>query len=196
MGGNLGFRIVKDETDLKFQVYQPADRSTDVKLSVELGNLYGYEYESEVSTVNYAYVGGGGEGVARTVQEGGDSDDILTWGRIEEWVDRRDTTDSAELSQEISKTLAEGVGRTGLSVNPVDITGMTFLEDYDLGDRITYVVDGVASTEVVREARILLTPDGPQKTIPGIAPPGYADVLALFRRLRMAEARIADLERR
>ncbi|MFI9817569.1 siphovirus ReqiPepy6 Gp37-like family protein [Saccharothrix variisporea] len=195
-GGNLGFRVAKDTTDLLFQVYEPTDRTSDVMLSVELGNLYGYEYESEVSTVNYAYVGGGGEGTARTVQELGDTDDAITWGRIEQWVDRRDTTDADELTQELTKTLAEGVGRTGLSVNPVDIEGQTFLQDYDLGDRITYVVDGVASTEVVREARILLTPDGPQKTLPGIAPPGQAEVLALFRRLRMAEARIADLERR
>lgn len=195
-GGNVGFRVRQVGTGLRFQVYEPTDLTDSIKISTELGNLYGYKFEAEASAVNYAYVGGGGEGTARVVVENGDPAEVIDWGRIEQWVDRRDTTSTTELDQQITKTLAEGVGRSGLSLNPVDIAGMTFLQDYDLGSRVTYVVEGVESSEIVREARITLTPDGPQKTVPGLTSPGYRDVLRLFQRLRTAEARIADLERR
>lgn len=195
-GGNLGFRVRKSGTTLLFQVYQPVDRTGSVVLSNEMGNVYGYKAESEASEVNYLYLGGGGEGTSRTIKEGFDSDEVSTWGRIEAFQDRRDTTDDAELSQEITKTLAEGAGKAGLTINPVDIDDMTFLDDYDLGDRVTYVIDGVASTEVVREARITLTPEGPQQTVPGLSTPGRSDVLHLLSRLRLAEKRILDLERR
>lgn len=195
-GGNLGFRVTKSGTSLLFQVYEPTDRTSSVILSTELGNLFGYDYESEASEVNYVYLGGGGEGTARTVREGSDSAEVTSWGRIEAFQDRRDTTDTGELDQEITKTLTEGVGKTGLSINPVDIDGMVFLQDYNLGDLVTYVIDGEPNTQIVREARITLTPDGPQQTIPGLNTAGRNDVLRLLRRLRIAEARILDLERR
>lgn len=195
-GGNLGFRVRKSGTSLLFQVYQPTDHTDTVVLSTEMGNVYGYTYESEVSSANYLYVGGGGEGTARTIQEGSDSGDVIEWGRIEAFTDQRDTTSTTELSQEITKALAESAGKTGLTVNPVDIDGTQFLVDYTLGDRVTYVVDGVSSTEVIREVQVSLTPDGPQQTVPTLSSPGRSDVLRLFSRLRSAEARIQDLERR
>jgi hypothetical protein len=194
-GGGLGFRVRQVGAALQFQVYQPVDRSGTVQFSVDKGNLASYTYRAARSSVNYAYVGGGGEGTARTVREAQDSTEIAVWRRIERFVDRRDTTDTTELDQEAAKTLTEGKGETSVSVVPVDLPGSAYLTDYDLGDRVSAVVDDTI-TDVIREVKITLTPDGPQKVQPSIGTPGYQDVLKLFRSLQKINTRVTNLERR
>lgn len=194
-GGGLGFRVKQVSNALKFQVYQPVDRSATVQFSVDKGNLASYSYSAARSSANYIYVGGGGEGTARTIQEGQDSAEIVRWRRIEVFADRRDTTDAGELSQEISKRLEEGQGETSVSVIPIDLPGSAYLEDYDLGDTVSAVVDSTV-TDIIREVRVTLTPDGPQKVQPAIGTPGYRDVLRLFRSIQRLGSRVANLERR
>lgn len=204
--GGLGFRVIQVGAALEFQVYTPTDRSATVQFAVELGTLGGYRYSTEVSKVNYLYVGGGGEGTARTIKERGDTDEISTWGRIEDFADRRDTTVDAELAAEGDKRLAEGVGAKSLSMVPVDTAGQGFLTGYNLGDICTGIVDGVLIPDVIREVSIKLTPDGPTviapqigtPDAPAITPPGLQDspVPRIFRRLLAAEQRLRLLERR
>jgi hypothetical protein len=195
-GGGLGFRITRSGTDRVFTVYQPADLTSTVKFSIELGNLAGYEYESEAPSANYIVVGGGGEGTARTIREGQDPSSVVDWGRIEAFRDRRDTTATAELDQEITKQLEESAGRTGISITPVETEALRYLTDYTLGDKVTAVLDGEPVREVIREVRIKLTPDGPQQTLPDISSAGRPEVLRIFRLLRATDRRLTNLERR
>lgn len=195
-GGGLGFAVRSAGGARSFQVYQPVDLSSTVRFSVDLGNLAAYEYESEAPTANYIAVGGGGEGTARTIREGQDSASVVDWGRIEAFRDRRDTTDLGELDQEIAKVLGESAGAFGISITPVETDHLRYLDDYDLGDRVKAVLDGVPVTDLIREVRIKLSPEGPQQFRPAIGTPGRAEVLRIFRLLRVNDTRLSNLERR
>jgi hypothetical protein len=187
--------VQRDATGLQFVVYQPVDKTGSVRFAVELGNLSAYSYTAQAADTNYAFVGGGGEGTARTIREGQDSDEIISWGRVETFVDRRDTTSTTELDQAITQALAEGAGKTDLSITPIDRPGQTYLTHYDLGDKVTAVIGGAAVQELVREVRIVLSPES-QRIVPTIATPGRRDILAVFRRLARLESRMTNLERR
>lgn len=194
-GGGLGFRVRQVGTDLEFQVYQPTDKTSSVIFSEDLGNLAGFDYESTAPEADYIYVGGSGEGTARVVKEGQYSPDIATWGRIEKFADRRDTADDAELGQEITEQLDEHGERASLSVTAIDTQSMAYGTHYDLGDDVTILADGEIH-ERIREVRIDLTPDGPQKVRPVIGTPGRQDIFRLFRVFRGHEKRLTNLERR
>lgn len=198
-GGGLGFHLRRSGTTRVFTVYQPVDRTTTVRFSTGLGNLAGYEYQAEAPTANYLFCGGGGEGTARTVREGQVPESVVDWGRIEEFRDRRDTTDAGELDQEIAKTLDESAGRTGISITPIETARLRYLTDYTLGDKVTALLDDEPIKELIREVRIKLTPAGPQQTLPEISSPGspgIAEVMRIFRRLRAMDSRLTNLERR
>ncbi|MCP3805369.1 siphovirus ReqiPepy6 Gp37-like family protein [Allokutzneria sp. A3M-2-11 16] len=194
-GGGIGFRIRQSGSHLEFRCYQPADLTASVIFSEALGNLSAFDYESTAPEGNYLFVGGGGEGTARTVREGQDSASVATWGRIEKFIDRRDTTVTSELDQEIAKQLPEVGERAAFKATPVDTTGMSYGLHYDLGDEVTAIVDE-AITELIREVQITLTPEGPQRIQPIIGTPGNQDVFRLFRAYRLLNTRLINVERR
>ncbi len=170
-GGDLGFRIVQSGSDIEFQVYQPTDKTATIIFSEELGNLRAYEYSVEAAEANYFIAGGGGEGVARTFQEKGDSQSIVDWGRIEQFRDRRDTTDTDELIQTIDEELLSKAEKTNLSTTPINTDAIAFLTDYGLGDKVTVMVDGEAIQDVIREVKITLTRDKGEVVTPTIGTP-------------------------
>jgi hypothetical protein len=152
----LGFRINR----LAFEVYQPVDRSAQVKFSVALGNVAAFSYSDAAPDVNHVYVAGGGEGTARVIREATDSDSVTAWGRIERFRDRRDTTDTTELDQSGSEALTDGASKRGFSITPIETGSVRFSESYFLGDRVTVVADDVPLVDVVREVVINLNENG------------------------------------
>lgn len=195
-GGGIGFRIVQVDTSIEFQVYAPADRSAAVKFSEDLQNLAGYKFESTAPEATYVYAGGAGEGTARTFVEGAAGVDVATWGRIETFRDRRDTTGAAELQQSIAEELAEKAEAVSLSIDPVDTVQQRFGVHYGLGDRVTVMVEGVPVVEQIRQVRLSYDPDGPVTVVPQIGTPGRQDVLRLFRTVRRLGSRMTNIERR
>lgn len=139
-GGDIGFRIVQVGNNLEFQVYQPLDKTKEVFFSPLLGNLLDFEYTSNDPEANYVIVGGGGEGTARILLERGDSGSISKYGRIESFIDRRDTTDNAELLQAMAEELANKAEKTSLSISPIDTESLAFGRDYNLGDKVSIVL--------------------------------------------------------
>lgn len=197
-GGGLGFAIRKVATALEFYSYMPVDRSASVKFSEEIGNLTSYRYETTAPAVTYVFAGGGGEGTARTIAENQDPDGVVGWGRIEQFADRRDTTVTSELEQEITTKLAEGQEQLALDAVPVDTPSAAYGTHYSLGDKVTVVVDdgGTELAEVVREVKVSLTPAGPQQVSPVIGTPGRRDLLRVLGSVRDLTARVVNLERR
>lgn len=195
-GGNLGFQLRHTGSGIEFNVYMPADKSAAVKFSEELGNLSSYNYETTAPETNYAYVGGGGEGTARTIREGQDAVAVTRWGRFESFVDRRDTTDSAELAQSITEHLAENSEQVGLSATPIDTEGMAYIDEYNLGDRATFVIDEVPTVDIIREVKIELSPERSEKVTPVVSSAGVREVFRLFHHMRSLGRRISNLERR
>lgn len=197
-GGGLGFRIRQVDAELEFQTFVPVDHSTDVTLSEALGNLQGWEYVSESPEATYVFVGGQGEGTARTIIERPDSDAIIKWGRREVFADRRDTNVAAELQQAAIEYQADRSELVGLSVTPLDTVSCIYGKHYNLGDKVTIQLEGpaVPVTEIVREVDISLTPNGPQILKPVIGTPNSGLITRLFRKYRETQSRISNLERR
>lgn len=197
VGGGLGFRIVQSDLNLLFEVYEPEDRTRTAVFSEELGNLAGFSYQAEAAEANHVLAAGGGEGVARTFVEGADSASVVRYGRIETFKDQRQTTDTAELQQAVDEELAERAEQVGLSISPSDTDALQFGRDYNLGDRVTVVLDDTRIVDVLREVKIVLdgngetvtptvgTPEGPR---PGL-------VLGLFDQMRRLRTRVSGLER-
>ncbi len=195
-GGNLGFRIVKSGTDLVFQVYQPQDKTATVLFGDALGTLAEFEYEATAPTATYLYVGGGGEGTARVIREGPEPDEYSQWSRFEDFRDRRDTSDTTELDQEREKTLTEMASVTGLSITPIDKPDQKYRTHYNLGDRVTAVIDGQPIQELITEVKTILTPAGALYARPTIGSVNRSGVLGAFDRLRSLGSRLTNLERR
>lgn len=197
-GGDLGFRVVQSDSSIEFQVYDPEDLTGSVIFSPELGNLASYTYDERAPDANYVYVGGGGEGTARTFLEGGDSASISEWGRRRErFVDQRQTTDTTELGQKRDEELAVAAERTTLELAPIDTESIAFGTDYGLGDLVSAVLDGVVVEYVIREVRIELTADGAETVTPILGTPQAAvPQLSIFDRLRALGRRLTNVERR
>jgi hypothetical protein len=194
-GGQLGFRLRQVGAALQFEVYAPVDRSAAVKFSEDFGNLAGYSYESAAPDATYVYVGGGGEGTARTFLER-EGADRARWGRIELFRDRRDTVDTVELGQTADEELTSKAEAVSLTIAPVDTAGQRYGVDYGLGDRVTVVVDGVPVVERIRQVQLTYTPQGALQVRPQIGTPGRQDLLGLFRAFRGLRSRVTNIERR
>lgn len=198
-GGGLGFQVVQDGTDLVFSVYEPADRSASVELSDDVGNLGEFAYEVEAPTLNQAWVGGGGELTARTFVERTDSVSISEWGRVEGFVDQRQTTDTAELAAAGDEAIETGGEKVTYEIGAVDLSNLAFGVDYGLGDQITAVVDGVPVVQVIREVHVTVTAET-EEIVPVLGTPGAtgtADVVGdLFDRLKRLDRRVTNVERR
>lgn len=197
-GGDLGYRIVQVGETLAFQVRVPQDLTGTAVFSEELGNLAGYDFRSGRAATNYVYAGGGGEGAARLIVEGGDAVSLEADGRREAFLDRRDTEDVATLEQARDERLAEAVAPTALSLSPVDTDGVTFGVDYRLGDRVTVVVDEQRIQDVVREVLLDVTPERDAVFTPVVGTPGARDprVPQLFTMIARQARRVSNLERR
>lgn len=139
-GGGLGFRVVQNGNAMQFQVYQPTDKTTSVIFSPLLGNLIDFDYTETAPQANYVIAGGTGQGADRTTVESGDSTSIATYGRIEEFLDQRDTTDPTQLQQAIIAELSQKANQTNLSMTAMDTDGMAFVRDYNLGDKVTVIL--------------------------------------------------------
>jgi hypothetical protein len=194
-GGEIGFRMQHTGAALEFQAYQPADKSTSIRFSHDLGNLASAGYTTELPTTDHVYVGGQGEGTARTIVEVQDPTAVVTHGRFETFQDRRDTADTAELQQAGQEKLDEDKAEAGLSFTPVDSPAQEYRTDYDLGDRVTAYLDEVEVVELIREVTITIDEDG-TRVEPTIGTPGAGSLLRIFAALAEQNRRLSHVERR
>ena len=193
VGGDLGVRIVASGSGAEFQVYAPTDKTSSVVFSEELGNIVDFQYREDASEHNYVIVGGQGVGVARTFFESGDSGSIVKYGRQELFLDRRDTNDSTELYDAIATALDEGKRRVDIRLTPLQTGGIAYLTDYELGDDVTMVIDGVQIQERIREITIRLSGGGGEEIRPVLQSAGVRQV-SFLGRLSSVESRAQFLE--
>jgi hypothetical protein len=153
--GGFGIRVV----GLQFQVYQPVDKTNEVVYSREMNNLLRFSRNVQKPGGNYVYVGGGGEGTSRVIVEGGSNTSITRWGRIEAWRDQRNTSDTGELNQAITRYLIEQNDKE----QQIQFSALASLDQVGLGDIVSIVFDGVTYTETVRQ--ILIKTDGVSEEI-------------------------------
>lgn len=190
-GGDLGWRVrQKAGGGVEFQIYEPTDRSATAIFSRELGNLLTYQYSKDAPEANHIVIGGDGEGTARTFRQGSDSSSMAEWKRrIEQFRDRRDTTDTDVMDQTITEELASKATKIGLKLQPIDTDSVAFMDDYELGDTVTVQVKGVDIQEKVREIQLSYTPDGAEEIRPIVSTPGNYKIATTINALMIARIR-------
>jgi hypothetical protein len=139
-GGGLGFNVVQEGNSLVFKVYQPADKTKSAFFSPILGNISSFDYKNEDPTANLVIVGGSGEGTARILDWTPDNNSIVQYWRREVFVDKRDTTDSTELTNAMNEELTNQAEKNSFSFVPIDTPQLSFGKDYNLGDKVSIVI--------------------------------------------------------
>lgn len=199
--GGLGMTLLQQIAvggfPLQFDVYEPQDLSAAALFSPAFGTLSAFSYTQAAAEANYVIVGGGGEGTSRMFRESFDAASVALYGRIETFVDRRDTSDPDELDQAIAEALASKAQRTELQLTPIDTGGLAFGTDYGLGDKVSVILDGTTLSDIVRTLTITLSKDKGETVTPFVGSPALADqyVGVLFRKLSEAQSRLSLLER-
>lgn len=194
-GGGVGYQIRQQDTNLEFQCFAPRDLTSQVVFSEGNGSINSYEYEAESGTGNYIYVGGQGEGTARTIREGSDGNSIIRWGRIENFKDQRDTNVSAELLASIKEELAENSDTFTISFFPIELENQKYFEHYRLGDRVTVVIEDQYFQESISQVTCKL--DSTTLTTEVlVGSPNNTKDLDIFDRIRRQNRRLVNLERR
>jgi len=162
---NLGFTIEQVGSNLEFQVFEPVDRSSDIRLDIYNGLLTKTEYAYSRPRATHTIVAGGGDGADRLLvlhTNPGSIEAAAEWNRrIEVFTDKRGTNDVTALAQAGEELLlAEGKTIVSSSVSPSDDQTMRFGVDWNLGDKVAVVIDDIESSAVVTEVGIVVGADG------------------------------------
>lgn len=161
----LGFDIRQSGSTLVFEIFQPVDRSSDIRMDVDNLRLEKSEYGYQRPDVTRVIVAGQGQGGERTFLERSSTASVTAesaWGRrIEVFKDQRNTNDTTELQNAGDELLATG-GKTveGIKVTPSDDQTMRFGRDWGLGDKVTVVVGSTQIAQIVTEVAIVITENG------------------------------------
>lgn len=161
----LGFDIKQQDYDLVFSVYQPVDRSLEIRMDIANNTLSKTSYGYAAPGVTRAIVAGQGQAEDRTFVEVTTTDSTSAqalWARrIENFIDQRNTDVAEELTQAGLERLAEaGNTITSVDVVPSSDTTMRPFVDWNLGDRVGVVIGGQEVAAVVTQIAVTIESDG------------------------------------
>jgi hypothetical protein len=197
----LGFTIEQVEDELQFQVYEPTDRSLNVRLDLFNGRLTKTEYAYSQPKITRTIVGGQGDGVDRVFIEATSADSIeaeKAWGRrIEGFTDARSSATTEELQQAGDEALAkDGKSIVSVSISPTDDSTMLFGKDWNLGDKVSVVVGSMELVSVVTEVGLLIGADG-VRIGATVGEPATLDYeTQIITKQKIQAQRVSQLERR
>lgn len=199
--GGLGFYLRQSDVvsgQIEFGIYAPPDRSADAKFGIDLGTVSNYEDIESAPEANHVYVmGGDGFGTNRTIIAEQDDASIGEWGRvISTVIDRRGTTDLAELNQQAAEAIAGVSTLRRTRVVPFEVPSLQFGIDYDLGTLVTVVTRAGEVVDLIREVEIDLDPEqgATVRPIVGQGDGGDADE-RMATITRTIQNRLSNLER-
>lgn len=190
--GDIKFRCIQGSTQSApvFTVSARTDQSSRVSFSIVSRNLADYQLDQIAPDGNYVICGGGGLTTSRTFSYDGDGTSIADNGRIESFLDRRDSTDTTQLAQAVAGELTAKAEKTSFSMDIINTGTLKYGVDYSLGDTVEVVSNaGVTITDVVREVRFTYKPNQPESIQPVVGSPSAADP-----RTSSATARLIELE--
>jgi microcystin-dependent protein len=161
LGSDLLFDVVQVADGREFRVSAPQDVSSLVRWDIANNQLSKSKYGYSAPGVTRVFVAGQGEGTERTIVEVTTPASLLSeaiWGRIERFVDQRNTDDISELTQAGLEVLAtEGTTVTSLEVVPSSAMADGFGVDWFLGSWVTVVVNDQQIRAQVVEVPISIT---------------------------------------
>lgn len=161
----LGFDIKQIDSSLEFKVYQPSDRSKEIRMDIANNTLAKTTYGYGVPGLTHAIVAGQGQGSDRQFLDVVTTDSTnaeLLWNRrIETFIDQRNTSVVEELQQAGLERLADsGLTITSVDVVPSSDTTMIPFVDWSLGDKVGVVVGGQEVAAIVTQMAISVSSDG------------------------------------
>lgn len=195
------FDVVQVGNGLVFRTNMSRDRRGFIRLDVHNGTLSSHSATASPPSLTRAVVAGQGEGADRTIVERASAESLAAetawgpWGRVEEFVDQRQTDDPVELAQAGDKRLVESAGTVAVTAVPSDDQTMRWPYDWERGDTVTVVVEGKEAEAVVASVQVIVNRQGVRVGA------GIGEVQAwdpsngLARRVDSAERRVSNLER-
>jgi len=195
ISGGVGYKIRQSGSNLEFQTFAPTDLTDTIIFSVGNGTLATFSYTVESGAGNYVFAGGQNEGTSRTIAEGYDGDSVTRWGRREIFRDARDDSTAALLAASITDELENSSDKASVTFQPIDIGQQQYWTDYQTGDLVTVVIDGVAFQNPVISVECTLNNDG-LTVVPTVATPNNFDTLKMTDQIALHNRRIRNLERR
>lgn len=197
----LGFKVTQSGTSLIFSVYVPNNNAASVIFSDDLGNLGDFSYEVKSpdweTGGNYLVVGGAGTGVGRTFFLTSDTNSITAWGRVEQFMDQSNTTDLTTLANNAAGMILKLKDQSQLTLQLLPQGNMTLGINYNLGDKVTYVIDGAANVDIIREVQVDLDSASGEVITPAVGSPNTAALMTTFAHyIQQTQVQIAILRRR
>lgn len=161
----LGYRVEQIGDEIQFQVYEPVDRSANIRMDIDNNQLTKTEYIVSQPKTTHAIVAGAGEGVDRIFVERTSTESIAAetlWNRrIETFIDDRGSDQVAELLQKGDEVLAvNGKTLVSTTITPNDDLSLRYGIDWNLGDKITAVIGEIETVAVITQVGIRVDPDG------------------------------------
>ena len=196
----LGYAVEQEESDLVFRVYEPIDRSADIRMDIANNRLNQADYSYSSPNATRLIIGGQGEAQDRVFYEGTTTDSLeaeSVWlRRIEQFKDERNTEDADQFEQATLEALAEN-GKTivNMSVSPADELSMQYGIDWNLGDQITVVINELEAVAVVSEVGISIASDGVRIAATVGNPVALDFESKLIAKTQTQDSRISNLER-
>lgn len=190
--GGVGFEVNTLNGTMYFHVYTPTDRTANIIFNPALGNIIDFTYTREAPDPatggNVVVVGGGGVGANRTFQILSNSESLGTWWRYEMFLDARDTSDPAVMTQRGNAALDEAAEVDTFQVTLAPETlQMVYGVDFDLGDKVTAIVDQIVYQDLIREVDITLDTGQAEKVTPMVGTPNAVLIRdAMIKYLRIA----------
>lgn len=162
---SLGFDIRQIGDVLEFNVFEPVDRSLEIRMDVSNNTLSRTEYAYGRPNATLAIVAGQGEGTSRQFVEvtttASQNAETLWERRIETFVDQRNTDDLTELEQAgLEKLASDGVTVTSIDVVPSSDVTMVYGVDFNLGDIVGVTVGEQEVSAIVTTISLSVQSDG------------------------------------
>ncbi|WP_073839551.1 siphovirus ReqiPepy6 Gp37-like family protein [Micromonospora sp. CB01531] len=197
---NLGFRVIQRGNKLAFETYQVYDRSREIRLDVYNNTLAGHKVAWSPPGATQVIVAGQNEGVDRQFRHLTTPESLAAeqdWGRrIERFVDQRQTDKVEELDQAGMEVLSEeGFSTLAVQAVPMEDSPMNFGRDWNVGDRVTVVVEGQELASTVTGYVMKVNREGFRSGALIGDPAGFDQDAAMSKRVANTENRVAQLER-
>lgn len=207
IGDGLGFRTRQIADEIRFGVYQPADRTGSARFSAGLGNLRSVRFTMGAPTATAELVQGGND--PKNAAPSGDPPNVRVyvevnsgaatdWYRVEKLIEQsgKDNT-NGELSLAGKLALGDDNPQASLATVTVDTPDLQAGRDYGLGDRVTVVLpSGLEIADIVRTIRLEATPDEGEVVTSVIGDSDKSTTTATVRLARDLARRLGRLEAR
>ena len=159
LAGGVTFETRQDDGGSVFGFRDQRDMTRRIRLGDENEAVESWKITRSAPEVTSVIVAGQGQGADRNIKVRTGNQN--TWGVVaEEFRDRRDTDDDAELIQAGDERLEEGREKASVTFELVDLENMRFGWDYFLGDRVGVYLSGAVIEDLVQLADISFSETG------------------------------------